>query len=40
MEGVMKVLKKLKIELLYDPPLGVYLKECTYNKDTGTPMFR
>jgi hypothetical protein len=36
---VWKLLKKLKIELLYDPAiplLGIYLKECKsgYNKDT------
>jgi hypothetical protein len=39
-----KLLKKLKIELTYDPAiplLGIYLKECEsgYNKGTCTPMF-
>jgi hypothetical protein len=38
------LLKKLKIDLLYDPAiplLGIYLKECEsfYNKGTCTPMF-
>jgi hypothetical protein len=41
---VQKLLKKLKIELLYDPaiPLWViYTKECKsgYKKDTCTPIF-
>jgi hypothetical protein len=41
---VWRQLKKLKIELPYDPPtpiLGIYPKECKsgYNKDTCTPMF-
>jgi hypothetical protein len=36
---VWRLLKKLKVELLYDPAiplLGVYLKQCRsgYNKDT------
>jgi hypothetical protein len=40
---VRRLLKKLKIELLYDPAIplqGIYPKECKsrYNKDTGTPM--
>jgi hypothetical protein len=38
------LLKKLKIELPYDPKillLGIYLKDCksSYNKGTCTPMF-
>jgi hypothetical protein len=41
---VWRLLKKLKLELSYDPAsalLGMYLKECTsgYNKGTCTPMF-
>jgi hypothetical protein len=41
---VWRLLKKLNIELPYDPAiplLGIYLKECKsrYNKDTCTPMF-
>jgi hypothetical protein len=41
---VWRLLKKLKIELLYDPAisfLGIYPKKCKsgYNKDTCTPMF-
>jgi hypothetical protein len=41
---VWRLLKKLKIELPYDPSitlLRIYLKECKsgYNKDTCTPMF-
>jgi hypothetical protein len=41
---VWRLLKKLKIELPYDPAtpfLGIYLKECKsrYNKSTCTPMF-
>jgi hypothetical protein len=40
---VWRLLKKLKLELPYDPAipvLGIYLKECEsrYNKDTSTPM--
>jgi hypothetical protein len=41
---VWRLLKKLKIELPYDPTiplLGIYPKECESgnNKDTFTPMF-
>jgi hypothetical protein len=41
---VSRFLKKLNIELTYDPViplLGIYPKECKsgYNKDTCTPMF-
>jgi hypothetical protein len=41
---VSKVLKKLKLELPYDPAiplLGIYPKECKsgYNRSTCTPMF-
>jgi hypothetical protein len=41
---IWRLLKKLKIELSYDPAiplLGIYLKECKsgYNKGTCTPMF-
>jgi hypothetical protein len=41
---VWMLLRKLKIELPYDPAIplqGRYLKECesAYNKDTCTPMF-
>ena len=39
---VWKFLKKLKIELPYDPAiplLGIYPKETTIWKDTCTPMF-
>jgi hypothetical protein len=41
---VWRLLKKLKIELPYDPAipfLGIYPKECKsgYKKDTCTPMF-
>jgi hypothetical protein len=41
---VWRFLKKLKIELPYDPViplLGMYLKQCKsgYNRDTCTPMF-
>jgi hypothetical protein len=44
MENSMEALKKLKIELPYDPavpPLGNCQKECKsgYNKVTCTPMF-
>jgi hypothetical protein len=43
-KAVWRFLKKLKIDLAYDPeipPLGIYLKICKpgYNKDTCTPMF-
>jgi hypothetical protein len=42
--AVWRFLKKLKIELPYDPViplLGTYLKECKsgYNRDTCMPMF-
>ena len=39
---VCKFLKKLKIELLYDPAiplLGIYPDETVIRKDTCTPMF-
>jgi hypothetical protein len=41
---VWRLLKKLKIDLSYDPAillLGIYPKECKsdYNKSTCTPMF-
>ena len=39
---VWRFLKKLKIELPYDPaipPLGIYLEKTIIQKDTGTPMF-
>jgi hypothetical protein len=41
---VWRLLKKLKIELSYDPAiqlLGIYLKDCEsgYNKGTCTSMF-
>jgi hypothetical protein len=44
METVWRLLKKLKIELQYDPAiplLGIYPKECEsgYNKGTCTSMF-
>ena len=38
----MKFLKKLKIELPYDPPItfvGIYLEKNIIWKDTCTPMF-
>jgi hypothetical protein len=43
-KAVCRFLKKLKIELSYNPViplLGIYLKECKlgYNRDTCTPMF-
>jgi hypothetical protein len=43
-KSVERFLKKLKIELPYDPVVvlwGTYLKECksTDNQDTYTPMF-
>ena len=37
-----RVLKKLKIELPYDPAiplLGIYLEKTVIQKDTCTPMF-
>ena len=42
MENSMEFLKKLKIELLYDPAipfLGIYLEKTLIKKDTCTPMF-
>ena len=39
---VWRVLRKLKIELLYDPAiplLGVYPEKTIIQKDTCTPMF-
>jgi hypothetical protein len=38
---IWRLLKKLKIDLPYNPPLGIYLKHCeaAYNKGTCTPMF-
>ena len=39
---VWRFLKKLKIELPYDPAislLGIYSEKSTIQKDTGTPMF-
>jgi hypothetical protein len=44
METVWRLLKKLKIELPYDPEipfLGIYPKECKsgYNKVIWAPMF-
>jgi hypothetical protein len=43
MKNVWRLLKKLKLELPYDPaiPLLGILKECEsgYNKGTSTPMF-
>ena len=39
---VRRFLKKLKIELPYDPTiplLGIYLEKTTIRKDTFTPMF-
>ena len=39
---VWSFLKKLKIELPYDPAillLGIYLEKTIIQKDTGTPMF-
>ena len=38
----MSILKKLKIELLYDPAiplLGIYPEKTMVQKDTYTPMF-
>ena len=42
MENSMEFLKKLEIELLYDPAipfLGIYLEKTLIKKDTCTPMF-
>ena len=39
---VWRVLKKLKIQLPYDPAiplLGIYLEKTTIQKDTCTPVF-
>ena len=39
---VWNFLKKLKIELPYDPAIplvGIYPEKTTTQKDTGTPMF-
>ena len=39
---VLRVLKKLKIELSYDPEvplLGIYLEKTIIQKDTCTPVF-
>ena len=39
---IWRFLRKLKIELPYDPtipPGGVYLEENTVQKDAGTPVF-
>ena len=39
---IWRLLKKLKIELLYDPAitlLGIYLEKTLIQKDTCTPMF-
>ena len=39
---VWRFLKKVKIELPYDPaivPLGIYLEKIIIGKDTYTPMF-
>jgi hypothetical protein len=43
-KAVWRFLKKLEIELAYDPVillLGIYAKECKtgYSRDTCTPMF-
>ena len=40
--AVLRVLKKLNIELSYDPEvplLGIYLEKTIIQKDTCTPMF-
>ena len=40
--AVWRLLKKLKLELPYDPAipfLGIYLEETTLRKDACTPMF-
>ena len=37
--GVCKFLKKLKIELQYDPYLGIYPEKTMVQKDTCIPMF-
>ena len=42
METVWRLLKKLRIELLYDPAillLGIYLEKTLILKDACTPMF-
>ena len=42
MDKLWRVLRKLKIELLYDPAiplLGIYLENTIIQKDTCTPMF-
>jgi hypothetical protein len=44
MKTHIRLLKTLKIELPYDPPISllcIYLKECKsgYNKGTCTPIF-
>ena len=42
MENSTEVLKKLKIELFYDPViqlLGIYLEKPIIQKDPNTPMF-
>ena len=42
MENAQRLLKKLKIELLYDPAiplLGIYSEKTILRKDTCTPMF-
>ena len=41
-ENIMKVLRKLKVELQYDPAiplLGIYPDKTIIQKDTCTPMF-
>jgi hypothetical protein len=43
-KSIWRFLRKLKIELLYDPAtliLGIHPKECksSYNRDTCAPMF-
>ena len=42
MENCMEVLRKLKMELLYDPAiplLGIYQEKTIIQKDTCTPLF-
>ena len=42
MENIWRFLRKLKIELPYDPAiplLGIYPDKTIIQKDTGTPMF-
>ena len=42
METVWRFLKKLEIELPYDPEiplLGIHTEEIRIERDTGTPMF-